>query len=101
MDDKSKEAAIKKSDYMKKIIAYPEEILNDKVMDDYTRNLNFDDPVFLKNVLNLNSFHYNQGLSGLLEQPNQSLVAVFPDVTSANALYNRVENAFGKNFPPS
>lgn len=97
MDDISKEKALRKSIFMKKIIAYPNEILNELVIDDYTKSLKFETNQHLENVLRLNRFHFDYSLTGLFENTDLRLWTVLSDSTITNAYYYNINNAFGKN----
>lgn len=57
MDDNTKDAAFEKLENMKALIAYPDEFMEDKKLDDYYSNLSIDlDSSYLKNHLSINLF---------------------------------------------
>lgn len=96
MNENAKETAVRKSNLMKKVIAFPNQLLSDETIDRYTQNLQFDEFHFFKNVLNLNRFHYDDALMGLLEKTDQRLWITLSDSTLPNAYYYKFQNVFGK-----
>lgn len=98
MDDVSKDAVLRKSSVMKKIVAYPKELLSDALIDEYAQNLSFDEPNFLKNALNLNRFHYDNALADLRKHSEERSWTKLSDSTSVRAYYQTFSNAFSKLF---
>lgn len=96
MDEISKAAAMRKSYFMKKIIAYPNQLLNDAEIDKYTHNIYFDEYRFFENALTLSRFHYDYALTGLQEKTDQRLWITLSDSTLPSAYYYILNNAFSK-----
>ncbi|OXU18458.1 hypothetical protein TSAR_003726 [Trichomalopsis sarcophagae] len=107
MDAATKIAASRKNEFMKQIIAYPNELLNNKTLASYAKNLDVRPNNHFQNYLNLQRFHFNFELTGIGNLSNNSLWTIFADSTVVNAYYYAADNAIGKsailkiNFPNS
>lgn len=98
LDDTAKINAIRKSLFMKQIVGYPDQLKNNKIIDDYSRNLEIYPDNFLKNILNVQRFHYEYSISGLKEPIDKRAWLSFADSTTINAYYYSIFNSFGNNF---
>ena len=96
MDDISKTAAIRKVELMRQIIGYPDELLNDKIIDEYSNNLNLHPNSYFQNFLNLQRFHFDYMLFDLNKLVNETLWPLLSDSTTVNAYYYAPTNIFGK-----
>ncbi|XP_008211047.1 neprilysin-2-like isoform X2 [Nasonia vitripennis] len=92
MDAATKIAASRKNEFMKQIIAYPNELLNNKTLARYVKNLDIWPNNHFQNYLNLQRFHFNFELTGIGTLSNNSLWTVFADSTVVNAYYYAADN---------
>jgi len=87
MDDQTRQRAKKKLDRMSQNVAYPDELLDQSVIDGYYRLLGSLEPdTFLQNVLKLNRFGIARNLRQLREKVDPNHWTEYLEVT-ANAFY--------------
>lgn len=98
MDAPTKIAASRKNEFMKQIVAYPDELLSDSTINDYIKDLELYPDNHFQNYLNLQRFHFNYELTGVNTLTNHSLWTVFADSTVVNAYYYAPDNTIGKFF---
>ncbi|XP_031781394.1 neprilysin-2 [Nasonia vitripennis] len=94
LDDAAKINAIKKSLFMKQIVGYPDQLKNNKMIEDYSRSLEIFSDHFLKNILNVQRFHYEHSMLGFKESIDKRAWLSFTDSTTINAYYYSVFNSF-------
>lgn len=69
IDEKTRTSALAKVESMQKHIAYPDEFLDDKKLEEFYANLTLTSNDLLQNTFNLRIFHANYEF-GLLNKPN-------------------------------
>lgn len=94
MDYKTKQEALLKLDKMKPLVAYPKELLDDEMLDNYHKMIVIDKTSFLKTNLNLNIFSNNLAVQ-LLEEPVDPFdwTGVFGRASTTNAFYSPTSNS--------
>lgn len=96
LDEYTKTRAFIKSQIMKQIVGHPDEMLNDQILENYSKSLEIDPKSHFNNILNVRRFQFDNSLSTYNVHGNYDW-SVFSSVTEANALYYRFSNSFGKN----
>ena len=67
MDEVTRKAALEKIDAMKSMVAYPDELRNDSLIEHYYRDLKILTDEYLQNMLNLKRFSQKKEVSKLRE----------------------------------
>lgn len=67
MDNKTRQSAIEKLDAFKTYIGYPDQLLNDTLVNQYYQNLTVDKEEYFKNVFGYNKFVTNKSYAKLRE----------------------------------
>lgn len=98
MTDSMKAAAVQKLELMRSFIAYPDELLNDQKLDEYSLSLEILPNDHFQNFLNLQRFHYESELSNLDQATNDHIWTFFSDSFIVNAYYHTLINYFGKSI---
>ncbi|KAF5270898.1 hypothetical protein FQR65_LT17765 [Abscondita terminalis] len=89
LDNSTKKNAIDKLVAMKTCIGYPEELLQDKVLERYYQSLNVDYNSYLNAILSINAFEKSNHFKGLREPAkNCYWIDNSKDVTMVNAAYH-------------
>ena len=83
---------------MREIVGYPDELLNNTLIDDYSKNLVISRDNHFQNFLNVHRFLYDYSLSGLTDSLENTIWTTFSDSTIINAYYHSMSNTFGKVF---
>lgn len=96
MDDKTRTAALSKVDKMAKHIGYPDELMDDKKLIEFYKDLHVPENEYLKSVLNLNRFRLNSEMRKFHELINKTHWESHSDVAIANAYYSWHENSICK-----
>ncbi|KAJ8667858.1 hypothetical protein QAD02_009521, partial [Eretmocerus hayati] len=91
----TKSKAIEKLDSMESLVAYPEEMLVDKKMNDFYKKLNLGLESSLQNDVKLSTFMFEAALERLGTPHNRlDWTQAYEDLTLVNAHYKPRENAF-------
>lgn len=96
MSDAVRALALKKLELIRHVVAYPDELLNNQIIDDYSRQLEIFPDDHFRNFLNLQRSHYEYQLSNLDKLTSVNLWEYLSDSTNVNAHYYMLENSFGK-----
>lgn len=96
MDDTTRAAALKKAEKIQNHIGYPNELMDDKKLIDYHKNLIIDEHEYLKSVLRLNQFRLESETKKFRESVNKTEWDYHASVAIANAYYAWLENSICK-----
>lgn len=97
MRSDTKKHAFEKLDKMSLVIGYPDEILNDTILDDYYKDFNIDSSSLLKTVLNYNLFTKNLSVKNLRKPIIKGDWNSYDyAVTDVNAFYEQSSNELRK-----
>lgn len=72
MDDETKKNSLKKADSITSTIAYPDELLNDEILENYFKSLKVHCNNFLECYLNSYAFAVEQKLEGMKQPVDQT-----------------------------
>lgn len=92
MDDATKNTALNKAKDIEMHIAYPHELMNDTVLDDYYKNLTSSED-YLQYILNIQTFAADRMYRSLSEPVSKSDWADHSVSHEVNAFYHFTENA--------
>lgn len=93
MDDKTKKAALDKVESISEFIAYPNELLDNKKVEEIYDKLQITPGNFLENCLNLTRYNDDYVLSQLNKPVNKSDWITHRGPTAVNAYYSFNENS--------
>lgn len=96
MDDATRNAAIEKAKALTKHIGYPNELADNKKLEEYYRELELEPDNLLINVLRLNVFDTNYAFNKLREPVNKTDWVTHSKPALVNALYSSLENSIRK-----
>lgn len=98
MDDVTKKQALEKLDGILPLVAYPDELLDDEILDDYHKNIVIHSDSFLKTTLNLNAFTVQKEMENLRKPVIKSVwtTTMYGSSAVVNARYQRSTNSFRK-----
>lgn len=96
MDASTKEVAIKKVNTMVESIAYPDELLNNTVLQKEYSQINLVYRSYIMSVLNIKKFEQNRNLNALREPVDKKDWKLQGDVTKNNAFYTPQNNMIRK-----
>jgi predicted metalloendopeptidase len=96
MDDKTKVQALKKLKSMNVNVAYPNELLNNTILEKYYEKLHLNETHFLESALNIDNFGKNLICSRYHEPVNRSEWSDHASSIYVNANYNGKGNAIRK-----
>ena len=97
MDDETKEKAQKKLSTIKEYIGYPQEILENKKIEDLYKGLEISPDSFYQNSINMGFWSINYHWSKLREQVDKTDWKRHSNPAVVNAYYNALENSI--QFP--
>lgn len=98
MDQETKKNALDKAEAIDQFVAYPNELLNASIVDNYYARLKFDDnDDYFKSVLRLAKFGCDKNFEKLHVAVNKSDWVTHGRAAVVNAFYNLVENSI--QFP--
>ncbi|CAL7951567.1 unnamed protein product [Xylocopa violacea] len=97
MDDETRKSALKKAASMSSHIAYPDELLDDKKLEDFYENLELTTDNYLEGILNLTLFGVEYSFSKLRKPVNKSDWITHGRPAIVNAFYSSIENSI--QFP--
>lgn len=96
MDNQTKRAAMEKVNAMASHIGYPNELLDDRKLEEYHKGMELDSNSLLKSVLKLNTFYANYSFNELRLPVNKSEWISHAATTFINAYYSFEENSIGE-----
>ncbi|KAK2585581.1 hypothetical protein KPH14_010214 [Odynerus spinipes] len=97
MDDETRESALDKAASMASHIAYPDELLDDKKLEEFYENLDLTEGNYLESILNLTLFGTEYAFSKLRKPVNKSDWITHGRPAIVNAFYSSIENSI--QFP--
>lgn len=97
MDDKTRQNALDKAKSMATHIAYPDELLDNKKLEEFYGNLQMDSEHYLKSILNLTLFGTRFSFKRLREPVNKTDWITHGRPAIVNAFYSSIENSI--QFP--
>jgi len=97
MDDQTREAALSKAKAISPHIGYPDEIMDDKKLEEYYKNLEIDPNNFLGSILKMNVFGTDYAFNKLRQPVNKTDWETHARPTIVNAFYSWIENSI--QFP--
>lgn len=95
MDEETKRVAMAKHAKLDHFIGYPEEIMDDRKLNEFYENLEFHDDDFFKNMEKLSNFDLAIGFKRLREPVIKTDWRDRYPSTMANALYSPLRNSIG------
>lgn len=96
MDDETKLYALKKAKAITNHIGYPDELIDNSIIDKYYDDLELDSDNYLLNTLKANKFDVDNYYSKLYESVNKTDWREHSNVADVNAFYGFLENSIGK-----
>ncbi|XP_026670737.1 neprilysin-2 isoform X1 [Ceratina calcarata] len=97
MDDETRKSALKKAASMSSHIAYPDELLDDKKLEEFYEKLELTTDNYLEGILNLTLFGVEYSFSKLRKPVNKSDWVTHGRPAIVNAFYSSIENSI--QFP--
>ncbi|GLV37814.1 Neprilysin 2 [Carabus blaptoides fortunei] len=97
MDDETKKSALEKAASMSSHIAYPDELLDDKKLEEFYENLDLSDELYLESILNLTQFGTDFSFNRLRKPVNKTDWVSHGRPAIVNAFYSSIENSI--QFP--
>ncbi|XP_035741301.1 neprilysin-2-like isoform X2 [Vespa mandarinia] len=97
MDEETKESALDKAASMSSHIAYPDELLDDKKLEEFYEKLELTEGNYLESILNLTHFGIEYSFSRLRKPVNKSDWRAHGKPAIVNAFYSSIENSI--QFP--
>ena len=98
MDEKTRQSALEKVDFMSTHIAYPDELLDDKKLDEFYEKLEITPDDYLKTIVNLTIFGTEFSFSKLRKPVNKSDWISHGRPAIVNAFYSSNENSIRKSY---
>ncbi|XP_049801090.1 neprilysin-2-like isoform X2 [Schistocerca nitens] len=92
MDEGTRKKALEKAKSMVAQIAYPDELLDDRMLDHFYEKLEINPTLYLESMLNVTKFLTNYSFSQL-RQPINKTEWIIHKTTDVNAAYDPVENS--------
>ena len=96
MDEKTREKALEKAQFMVSHIGYPSELLDDKKLEEFYEKLEIREDDYFQSTLNLTFFHTDKYFQRLKEPVNKSDWVDHSLSAVVNAFYNANENSISK-----
>lgn len=96
MDEKTRKSALEKAMSMSTHIAYPDELLDDKKLEEFYENLELNPGDYLQSILNLTQFATNYSFSKLRKPFNKTDWLSHGRPAVVNAFYSSIENSIRK-----
>ena len=87
MDEETRIAALKKIDGMKNVIAYPEELINDSLVEKYYNNVEMTSDQYFQNILSMSRSYWKHTNGELREPIIERNVWTNYNVTQVNTFY--------------
>lgn len=96
MDEKTRANALEKAADMTSHIAYPDELLDDKKLDEFYEGLELSSADYLGSILNLTIFGTNFSFGRLRKPVNKTEWITHGRPAVVNAFYSSIENSIRK-----
>lgn len=96
MDDATREAALSKVKSMSTHIGYPDEIMDNKKLEEYYNRLEINPNDYLSSVLNMNVFGTDYAFNKLRKPVNKTDWVTHARPAIVNAFYSSIENSIRK-----
>lgn len=96
MDNETKQLAMDKVNAMASHIGYPDELLDDRKLEEYHKGIDVDPESLLKSVLKINIFYNDYSFNELRLPVNKSEWIAHAAPTFINAYYSFEENSIGE-----
>lgn len=96
MDEKTRANALEKAADMTSHIAYPDELLDDKKLDEFYEGLELSSADYLGSILNLTTFGTNFSFGRLRKPVNKTEWITHGRPAIVNAFYSSIENSIRK-----
>lgn len=93
MDEKTRSSALDKAATMASHIAYPDELLDDKKLEEFYQNLELSEDNYLESILNLTLFGTEYSFSKLRKPVNKTDWLSHARPAIVNAFYSSIENS--------
>lgn len=93
MDEETRKSALDKAASMTSHIAYPDELLDDKKLEQFYEKLELTDDNYLGGILNLTLFGVEYSFSKLRKPVNKSDWVTHGRPAIVNAFYSSIENS--------
>lgn len=93
MDDKTRAAALCKVKTMVTHIGYPDELMDDKKLVEFYKNVTIDENKYLESILNINIFGTDRAFKKLRESVNKTDWITHSKPAVVNAFYSSIENS--------
>lgn len=100
MDEETKESALDKAASMSSHIAYPDELLDDRKLEEFYKKLELTEGNYLESILNLTLFGIDYSFSRLRKPVNKSDWRAHGKPAIVNAFYSSIENSIRTLFVP-
>jgi membrane metallo-endopeptidase-like protein 1 len=97
MDEETRDAALDKAETMSSFTAYPDELLDDRKLDNFYASLDITSGSYLESILNLTLFATEHSLSQLRLPVNKSDWITYGDSAVVNAYYSPNDNSMRTN----
>jgi predicted metalloendopeptidase len=97
MDDKTRAAAIKKAKAMSTHIGYPDELMDNKKLEEYYEKLEINPDIYLESVLKMSVFGTDYAFNKLRKPVNKTDWITHSRPAIVNAFYSSIENSI--QFP--
>lgn len=98
MDEKTRANALNKAAGMISHIAYPDELLDDKKLEEFYSRLELDPDNYLGSILNLTIFGTDFSFGRLRQPVNKTEWITHGRPAVVNAFYSSIENSIRKYF---
>lgn len=96
MDDTTRAAALCKVKTMVTHIGYPDELMDDKKLIDFYKNITIDENKYLESILSINIFGTDRAFKKLREPVNKTDWITHSKPAVVNAFYSSIENSIRK-----
>lgn len=98
MDDKTRQAALEKLDAMTVSIGHAEELMDDKKVDDYYKELIISPGLYVKSAFNITAFVEKQNYRALRRSSDEYSWTLNRNVALVNAYYIPLKNNIGNEL---
>lgn len=96
MDNETRKFALIKVKNMEKHVGYPQELVNDAILDKYYTNLTVEKDEYLKSYLKINRFQVENVMKKFRKPINKTEWELHSNVAIANAYYYWLQNGISK-----